>query len=82
MSISFIFLSFVSLLKICDAYVTPNLSKLPTFSGLSPPPMKFTPPLLLLTPSIVLADDGNQSAFLIPLAISVLTMVPFLWYQQ
>ena len=37
----------------------------------------------LLTPALAFADDGGgQSAFLVPLAISVLTMGPFLYYQQ
>eukprot|EP01040_Poterioochromonas_malhamensis_P001376 gene1376-1457_t len=28
------------------------------------------------------ADGGNTNPFIYPLVISVLTMVPFLWYQQ
>lgn len=35
---------------------------------------------LALTPWPVLADD--QNAFVVPLAVSLFTMVPFLYYQQ
>ena len=36
--------------------------------------------LAILTPQIAAADD--QNAFLLPLGISIFTMVPFLIYQQ
>ena len=37
---------------------------------------------LLLAPSAALADGGGAGVVAIPLAISVLVMVPFLYYQQ
>jgi hypothetical protein len=33
-------------------------------------------------PIVAYADDGAQNAFLLPLAVSIFTMVPFLYYQQ
>lgn len=33
-------------------------------------------------PIIAFADDGSRNAFIYPLAISFLTIVPFLLYQQ
>jgi len=33
-------------------------------------------------PTAALADDGNQNAFLVPLAISLLTMIPFVYYAN
>jgi hypothetical protein len=41
-----------------------------------------TSKLVLLTPFSVLADSGSQNAFIFPLAISFLTIVPFILYQQ
>lgn len=38
---------------------------------------------LVSTPSIVHAEEGNgQTAVLVPLLISALTIAPFLYYQQ
>lgn len=37
---------------------------------------------LVTAPMAAMADDGNQNAFLVPLAISLLTMVPFLYYAN
>lgn len=36
----------------------------------------------LLMPTICSADEGSASAVLVPLGISIFTMVPFIWYQQ
>ena len=36
----------------------------------------------VLFPSLAHADGGDQSAFVVPLAVSFFTMVPFLYYQQ
>lgn len=40
----------------------------------------------LLLPTIAMADEvntaGSASAVLVPLGISIATIVPFLWYQQ
>jgi len=38
--------------------------------------------VISLFPSVSLADDGSNNVFAVPLAISFLTMVPFLYYQQ
>eukprot|EP01036_Dinobryon_divergens_P029238 gene29238-38306_t len=44
---------------------------------------RLTPALVLLGPSLAIADDGgSRNAFVYPLAISFLTIVPFLIYQQ
>jgi hypothetical protein len=46
-------------------------------------PFLSTAVLFPLLPSVCHAADGsNQNAFLVPLAISIFTMVPFLYYQQ
>jgi hypothetical protein len=37
---------------------------------------------LVSLPTVALADDANQNAFLVPLGISVLTMVPFIYYAN
>ena len=39
-------------------------------------------PATVLIPSVASATDGAQSAVLIPIVISILTIVPFLYYQQ
>ena len=44
--------------------------------------IKVAASLALLSPMSALADEGGQSAVFFPIAISVLTMVPFLYYQQ
>lgn len=44
--------------------------------------IKVAASLALLAPINVLADDGGQNAVIFPIAISILTMVPFLYYQQ
>ena len=39
-------------------------------------------PLALLIPSAALAEGVDSAPVLIPIAISLLTIVPFLYYQQ
>ena len=61
-----------------------NFKKFTHFKPLSK--LSFDPKLIVLS-SILLpfqanADDGSANTVLIPIAISIFTMVPFLYYQQ
>lgn len=37
---------------------------------------------LMTIPQLALADDGKSNAFFFPLVISLMTLLPFLYYQQ
>jgi hypothetical protein len=43
---------------------------------------RVAPVLVAMSPSIALADDEGRNAIVFPLAISFLTIVPFIIYQQ
>ena len=65
--------------------ISPSLQQANSFKSWlvkSSSDMKVLLPATMLIPSVASATDGAQSAVLIPIAISILTMGPFLYYQQ